>query len=167
MRLGIRSGEGAPADSSAPKLGTRSMASNRGRVSLHWARSWPCLLPVTECTAHGDYKQAIVQATSDDIVLTDKISGVPVAVIKTPYIERVGTRAGALMGWMLRHPRFKHWARLWYTLKSIWQLKRASMQGMNYKDYFQAGKSVDGVVAEESAEAVIRRFAEAVEPGTG
>ncbi len=124
-------------------------------------------IATTECTAHGDYKQAIVQATSDDIVLTDKISGVPVAVIKTPYIERVGTRAGALMGWMLRHPRFKHWARLWYTLKSIWQLKRASMQGMNYKDYFQAGKSVDGVVAEESAEAVIRRFAEAVEPGTG
>jgi nitronate monooxygenase len=84
-----------------------------------------------------------------------------VAVINTSYIEKVGTRAGWLMRWMLRHPKYKHWARLWYTLKSIWQLKRASMQGMNYKDYFQAGKSVDGIVAEESAGTIIRRFAAA------
>jgi len=116
-------------------------------------------IATTECNAHDDYKQAIVRAKPEDIVLTDKISGVPVAVIKTPYIEKVGTRAGPLMRWMLRHPRFKHWARLWYTIKSIWQLKRASMQGMNYKDYFQAGKSVDGIKVEESAGSVIRRFA--------
>jgi nitronate monooxygenase len=120
-------------------------------------------IATTECTAHADYKQAILDAEPEDIVLTDKISGVPVAVINTPYIEKVGTRAGWLMRWMLRHPKYKHWARLWYTLKSIWQLKRASMQGMNYKDYFQAGKSVEGVVAEESAGAVIRRFAAAAE----
>jgi nitronate monooxygenase len=118
-------------------------------------------IATNECTAHADYKQAILDAKPTDIVLTDKISGVPVAVINTPYIEKVGTRAGRLMRWMLRHPKYKHWARLWYTLKSIWQLKRASMQGMNYKDYFQAGKSVDGIVAEESAGAVIRRFAAA------
>ncbi len=118
-------------------------------------------IATTECTAHADYKQAIVDAKPEDIVLTDKISGVPVAVIKTPYIEKVGTKAGRLMRWMLRHPKYKHWARLWYTLKSIWQLKRASMQGMNYKDYFQAGKSVEGVVAEEPAGEVIRRFAAA------
>ncbi len=119
-------------------------------------------IATTECTAHADYKQAILDAKPADIVLTDKISGVPVAVINTPYIEKVGTKAGVLMRWMLRHPKYKHWARLWYTLKSIWQLKRASMQGMNYKDYFQAGKSVEGVVAEEPAGAVIRRFSEAV-----
>ena len=123
-------------------------------------------IATTECTAHADYKQAIIKANPDDIVLTDKISGVPVAVINTPYIEKVGTKAGPFMRWMLRHPKYKHWARLWYTLKSIWQLKRASMQGMNYKDYFQAGKSVEGVVAEESAGAVIRRFAAAVTPPT-
>ena len=124
-------------------------------------------IAATECTAHADYKQAIIAATPDDIVLTDKISGVPVAVINTPYIEKVGTRAGRLMRWMLRHPKYKHWARLWYTLKSIWQLKRASMQGMNYKDYFQAGKSVDGIVAEESAGTIIRRFAAAAQEAAG
>jgi len=98
-----------------------------------------------ECTAHLDYKNAIVRAKAEDIVLTDKISGVPVAVIRTPYIEKIGTKAGWLARWLLRHPRFKHWMRMFYSLLALWKLKRASLEGSGYKDYWQAGQSVDGV----------------------
>jgi len=114
-----------------------------------------------ECHAHDDYKQAILRAHSSDIVLTDKISGVPVSVIKTPYIERVGTRAGPIARRLLRHPRAKYWVRTYYSVKSIWQLKRASLRGISYQDYFQAGKSVDGVERIEPAGDIISRFAEA------
>jgi nitronate monooxygenase len=112
-----------------------------------------------ECKAHDDYKRAIVDAREEDIVLTEKISGVPVAVIKTPYIERTGTHAGWAMKRMLRHPKGKHYARMYYSLKSVWQLKRANLQGMTYKDYFQAGKSVSSVRSVEPAGAVVARFA--------
>ena len=98
-----------------------------------------------ECNAHEDYKRAIVRAHEKDIVLTEKISGVPVAVINTPYIEKVGTKAGFVAKRMLKHRKAKHWVRTWYALKSIWQLKRANLQGMNYKDYFQAGRSVEAI----------------------
>jgi nitronate monooxygenase len=98
-----------------------------------------------ECTAHDDYKQAILKATEEDIVLTDKISGVPVSIIRTPFIEKTGTRANVLSRWLLRSTRTKHWMRSFYTLQSIWKLKKAAMQGMNYKDYFQAGKSVSSI----------------------
>ena len=98
-----------------------------------------------ECTAHDDYKQAILKANEEDIVLTDKISGVPVSIIKTPFIEKMGTKANALSRWLLRTNRTKHWMRTFYTLQSIWKLKKAAMQGMNYKDYFQAGKSVASI----------------------
>ena len=98
-----------------------------------------------ECTAHDDYKQAILKATEEDIVLTDKISGVPVSIIRTPFIEKTGTRANVLSRWLLRSNRTKHWMRSFYTLQSIWKLKKAAMQGMNYKDYFQAGKSVSSI----------------------
>ena len=111
-----------------------------------------------ECHAHIDYKQAIVRAEADDIVLTEKISGVPVAVIKTPYIERVGTKAGFLMKRALRHPKLKHYARMYYSLKSIWQLKKANAQGMSYKDYFQAGKSVDEIDKVETTAEIMERF---------
>ena len=115
----------------------------------------------TECKAHDDYKQAILRAGSSDIVLTERISGVPVAVIKTPYIEKVGTQAGFLMKRALRHAKLKHYARLYYTVKSVFELRRASLQGLNYKDFFQAGKSVDGIHAIEPAGEIVRRFAAA------
>lgn len=111
-----------------------------------------------ECRAHDDYKSAIVRAKADDIVLTDKISGVPVAVIKTPYIEKVGTKAGFVAKRLLRNPKTKHYMRMFYSLKSIWQLRRASLQGMNYKDYFQAGKSVDEIDAIETVADVMAEF---------
>jgi nitronate monooxygenase len=114
-----------------------------------------------ECRAHDDDKQAILRAREADIVLTDKISGVPVAVIKTPYIEKVGLKANPVMRTLLRHPKAKHYARMYYTFKSIWQLKRASLQGMNYKDYFQAGKSVETISAIEPAADIVARFAAA------
>ena len=115
-----------------------------------------------ECAAHADYKAAILKAKEDDIVLTEKISGVPVAVINTPYIEKIGTRAGFLMKRMLRNPKLKHYARMYYTLKSIWQLKKASQQGMNYKDYFQAGKSVETIYKIEPAGEIVKRFGQAL-----
>lgn len=118
-------------------------------------------IATTECKAHDDYKRAIVKARAEDIVLTEKISGVPVAVINTPYVEKLGTKANFIARRLLRHPRAKHYMRMYYSLKSIWQLKRASLKGINYKDFFQAGKSVDGIHQIESARDVVTRFAQA------
>lgn len=123
-------------------------------------------IATTECRAHDDYKQAIVRAKADDIVLTEKISGVPVAVIRTPYIDRIGTKAGWLAKRMLRHPRGKHYMRMIYSLKSIWQLKQASLSGATYRDYWQAGRSVEGIHAIEPAGAIVQRFADAARAAT-
>ncbi|MEE9493960.1 MAG: nitronate monooxygenase [Gammaproteobacteria bacterium] len=98
-----------------------------------------------ECSAHLDYKQAIINATAENIVLTEKISGVPVSIIETPYIKRMGTKAGWIAKRLLKGRKTKHWMRMIYSLQSIWLLKKASMQGANYRDFFQAGKSVEGI----------------------
>lgn len=112
-----------------------------------------------ECRAHADYKQAIVRAEPEDIVLTERISGVPVAVIETPYVRAVGTRAGPVAKQLLAHPKAKHWVRTWYSLRSLWQLKQASLRGTDYRDYFQAGRSVAGVHSIEPAGRIVERFA--------
>ena len=113
-----------------------------------------------ECKAHNDYKSAICDAKAEDIVLTERISGVPVAIIKTPFIEKTGTEAGWLMKKILRHRKLKHYGRMYYSVKSLFELKKASLQGMNYKDFFQAGKSVSGIHEVESAKDVVKRFAQ-------
>jgi nitronate monooxygenase len=118
-------------------------------------------IATVECRASEAYKQAIVAADADDIVLSERITGVPVAVIDTPYIRRMGLKAGPLARWMLRGRRTKRWMRTLYAVKSLWQLKRASLDESGAKDYWQAGKSVAGITRIEPAGAIVRRFAEA------
>lgn len=118
-------------------------------------------LATEECQVHNDYKQAILDAKAEDIVLTDKISGVPVSVIKTPHVEQIGTRAGWLARKLLRGRKTKHWMRTFYSLKSVWQMGRAAQRGATYRDYLQAGRSVDGIDMIEPAAAVVERFSTA------
>src|SRR5258705_68951 len=106
-------------------------------------------IATTECGAHDDYKQAIVRANESDIVLTERVTGVPLSVIRTPYVDRIGTKAGPIARWLLRGRKTKHWMRTIYALRSAWQLKRASLAGgageKTSKDYWQAGQRVAGI----------------------
>lgn len=111
-----------------------------------------------ECRASDAYKKAIVNATASDIVWSERISGVPVAVIGTPYVLKTGLRAGALARRMLRGRRTKHFMRTLYALRSGYQLKRASLDPTASTEYWQAGKSVAGVHAVESVDSIIQRF---------
>ena len=116
-------------------------------------------IATTECRTHPEYKQALLDSDEDDIVLTERITGVPVSVIRTPYVERMGTRAGPLARWLLRGRKTKHWMRMLYALRSLRQLKNASLKGASSTDYWQAGKSVHGITSIESAGDVVRSFA--------
>lgn len=100
-----------------------------------------------ECTAARPYKQAIVESDEDDIVLTERVTGVPLAVIRTPYIERLGTKAGPIARRMLRGRRTKKIMRTLYALWSGWRLKRSSYDESGKREFWQAGKSVAGIDA--------------------
>jgi len=115
-----------------------------------------------ECSAHADYKEAIVAAKEEDITLTEKISGVPVSIIKTPYIEQIGTHAGPIARKLLRGRKTKHWMRSFYTLQSVWKLKKGSTQGMNYQDYLQAGKSVEGIKKVQLVSEIVADYASVI-----
>jgi nitronate monooxygenase len=116
-----------------------------------------------ECTAHPDYKKAILESREKDIVLTERLTGVPVSVIRTPYIEKLGTKAGPFGRWMLKGRKTKHWMRMIYSLQALWRLKRSSLRSFSYKDYLQAGRSVEGIEEILPVAEVVRRFREAAE----
>jgi nitronate monooxygenase len=118
-------------------------------------------IATTECKASEPYKRAILEADADDIMLTERITGVPVAAIRTPFVERMGTRAGALARWMLRHRRTKRLMRSIYALRSLWQLKRASLDETGERDYWQAGRSVGEISEIMSAGQIVRACGEA------
>jgi nitronate monooxygenase len=124
-------------------------------------------IATTECTASDAYKKAIIDADEDDIVLSERVTGVPLAVIRTPYVDRIGLKAGPLAKRLLRGSRTKHWMRGWYALRSIRALKKSSYDAKGTKDYWQAGKSVAGVEGVRPTGDIIRDFAAAAAAATG
>ncbi len=111
-----------------------------------------------ECSAHDSYKQAIVNASAEDIVLTERVTGVPLAVINTPYLQKIGTRAGPIARFLLKNPRTRHTMRFLYSALSVWKLKRSALNGLTTKDFWQAGKSVGGIDRVEPVKAIVDRF---------
>jgi len=131
------------------------------RLGYDGAQLGTRFIATPECRASEAYKQAIVRADESDIVLTERVTGVPVSVINTPHVQRLGTKAGAVARFMLRHRRTKHWMRTIYALRSLWQLKRGLLRNAPDRDYWQAGRSVAGIERIEPAVEIVRRFAAA------
>jgi nitronate monooxygenase len=118
-------------------------------------------IATAECRASEAYKRAIVEASPSDIVWTERLTGVPVAVIETASVRRLGTKAGPLARLLLRGRRTKRLMRTLYGLRSLWSLKRGLLRDAPERDYWQAGKSVAGIDRVEPAGEIVRRFAEA------
>ena len=116
-----------------------------------------------ECKVSEDYKQAIVDASAEDIVLSLKLTGVPVSVINTDHVKKTGTHAGPLARWLLKGQKTKHLMRMLYTLSSLWRLKNASQANGDRSGYLQAGKSVQGIQQVESVSQIMSEFAKSLD----
>jgi nitronate monooxygenase len=113
-----------------------------------------------ECRASNAYKAAVIDAQEADVVLSERITGIPVSVINTDFIKRSGTRSGAFSRWMLSGARTKHWMRMFYGLKSIWQLKHSLLRESSERGYWQAGKSVAGIDSIETCAEIVQHLVE-------
>jgi len=115
-------------------------------------------IATVECSASEAYKQAIISAGEEDVVLSERVTGVPLAVLRTAYVESMGTRAGPLARHLLRGRRTKHWMRAFFAVKSGVRLARANRDETGRRQFWQAGKSVAGVRSIEAAGDIVRRF---------
>jgi nitronate monooxygenase len=148
---------------SAGGIGTPAEFAAALRIGYAGVQLGTRFIASTECTASDAYKRAIVDADEEDIVLSERITGVPLAVIRTPYVERMGLKAGPLLRRLLRGRRTKHWTRTWFAVRSGIALKKASMDASGTKDFWQAGKSVHGIDSVKPVAAIMQEFAAAIE----
>jgi nitronate monooxygenase len=70
-------------------------------------------LATHEANVTDAYKQAIVKASSSDIVWTNKLAGTNSSVINTPMVSEGGLRTNALVSFLLRTPATKALTRLY------------------------------------------------------
>ena len=108
-----------------------------------------------ESPASQDYKQAIINSTPEDIVLSTKISGTPASVINTDYIQKMGRDLSLPLRLLKDHRLTKKWAVPlihWLGSKSLEQAAHKA----TWKTVWSAGQSV-GMVEEVLSVAQIYR----------
>jgi len=120
-------------------------------------------IATTECNTPEDYKEAIVDAGEEDITWTNRLTGVPISVIKSPGFRQENS-------WLIRkllHSRFKHRARVMLNANSFIRLRylsrSKSKNTAKKKKFYSAGKSVETVRSIESATVIMRRLGESLD----
>jgi len=110
-----------------------------------------------EATVVPEYKQAVVNATAEDIVMTSRISGTPAAVIRTPYVDRLGLE----LPWWLKQlkdlPQTKKYAVPlihWMGMRSL----EEAADKPTWKTVWSAGQSVGMIDEILSVEEILSRL---------
>lgn len=108
--------------------------------------------PITD-----EYKQACVDYTAKDIVLTERISGSPCTVINTPYVQKIGTRSPWLERTLNKNRRLKKWVKMLRFYIGMKATEKAAQQA-TYKTVWVAGPSIAHTKAVEPMRAIIGRL---------
>lgn len=96
----------------------------------------------TECRVNDAYKEAIIAATMDDIVLTEKLSGTPCTIINTEAAKRMGYRQNWFERMLAGNPGTKKWFKMLVQVRGMKRLEQSVLPN-NYRKLWCAGKSVE------------------------
>lgn len=97
-----------------------------------------------ESDISAEYKQAMITYGEKDIVRTTKLSGSPLTVINTPYVQQLGTRANFLE-WIINHNKtLKKYAKMLIALRGMKAVEKAAF-GATYKTVWCAGPAIEYV----------------------
>lgn len=101
-------------------------------------------IATTEAGVSQEYKQAIVDYGSRDIVMTTKLSGTPCTVINTPYVQEIGTEQTWLESVLNKNRTLKKYMKMITFYKGMKSLEKAA-SGATYKTVWCAGPSIEHV----------------------
>ena len=107
-----------------------------------------------ECAVSNDYKNAIVKATMDDIVMTTKLSGSPATIINTESAKKLGYEQNWVEKTMTKNPKLKKWFKMLVQLRGMKKLEQSVLPN-NYLQLWCAGKSVELINKVASCEEII------------
>jgi nitronate monooxygenase len=97
-----------------------------------------------ECGVSNEYKQAIIQYGGKDVVLTENLSGTPLTVINTPYVQKAGTKAGWFTKLLLKNKKLKKWVKLFVAAKGMKSIEKAAFSA-TYKTFWVAGPGIEHI----------------------
>jgi nitronate monooxygenase len=110
-----------------------------------------------ESDISAEYKQAMITYGEKDIVMTSKLSGSPLTVINTPYVQQLGTKAN-LLEWLLNNNKtLKKYAKMLIAFRGMKAVEKAAF-GATYKTVWCAGPSIQHVTRIQPMSAIIQKL---------
>ncbi|MCB0365323.1 MAG: nitronate monooxygenase [Bdellovibrionaceae bacterium] len=125
---------------SAVSVGTRFIASQEAQVD-------------------AAYKQAVLDAGPEDIVLTTRVSGTPASVIKTEYIEKTGLDLPWIVHALKKNKVSKKYVVPLIHLMGMKAMEKAA-QGPTWKTVWSAGQTVGLIHEILSCEDIVKKLAQ-------
>lgn len=95
-----------------------------------------------ESSVSQEYKQACVDYGEEDIVMTERISGTPCTVIKTPYVEKIGTKNSWIESVLNKNKKLKKWVKMIRFTIGMKAVANAANKA-TYKTVWVAGPSIE------------------------
>ncbi len=123
---------------SAVQVGTRFIAAKEAKVD-------------------AAYKKAILESEPEDIVLTEKISGTPASVIKTPFIEKMGLHLNPLESFLMKQDLTKKYTKMARSLWGAFLLQKAA-KSTTWKEVWSAGQGVGLIDEILPVEEIMKNF---------
>jgi nitronate monooxygenase len=123
---------------SAVQIGTRFIASKEAKVP-------------------ESYKNAILKAKPEDIVLTKKVSGTPASVINTPYVQREGLELNPIEKVLHQFPQTKKYMKMARAYIGSKALEKA-VSTPTWKEFWSAGQGVGLIDDIPAAGEIVKRL---------
>ncbi|MFO7789287.1 MAG: nitronate monooxygenase [Bacteroidales bacterium] len=101
-------------------------------------------LATIESPVSDEYKKALVKYGADDVVATKKLSGAPLHVINTPYVQKTGLESNWLTRFLYRHKTLRRFLKRLAMKRGMNRLRRAAFDA-TYKNVWVAGCSIEDI----------------------
>lgn len=128
--------------------------------ALHWGAAGvqvgTIFIASEEASVSQDYKNALVQYGAKDIVRTTRLSGSPLTVINTPYVQKMGTEAPWWEKLLLRNKRLKKWAKLFIAFRGMKKVEKGTFENASYQTVWCAGPAIEHVNSIRPLREIIR-----------
>ncbi len=105
----------------------------------------------------NEYKQACIDYSARDIVVTTKLSGSRCTVINTPYMQKIGTEQNIVENFLNKNKQVKKYAKMLTYYKGMGALEKAAF-GATYKSVWCAGSSLEFTKKIEGVKEIVERF---------
>lgn len=108
----------------------------------------------TACTVSEAYKQALIDYRAEDVVKTDKMSGTPLTVINTPYVQQINNKFSLLNSLLKRNKSIKKIVKMVILLKGKKLMEKSAFRA-TYKTVWVAGPALEYITEIKTVKEII------------